>query len=424
MTRGTRPTLPPHQPRRAGAPKALDGIRVVDFSIIMAGPFCSQTLGDLGAEIIKIERPHVGDDIRNIPPFVDHDSGVSTFLVSCNRNKQSVTLDLSKPGAREVALDLIAGADIVIENFTSRVMKQYGLDYATLAARFPRLIYLSVSGWGRTGSLAHAGGLDPVVSAECGVAALNGDPENAPNVSTVPWVDLTTALNGTIAVLAALHARERLGLGQHIDMAMYDSGMSDMSYIGARYLGTGEGPERFGRFRPEAVPSGEYRCRDGKRIYIYTFNDKQFASACDILGRPELPDYPDYAERLARHRNSKRLIALFEDLVAGIDADILSKRLADAGVPNGVMRSPAEAYTSAFAAERNMCVSIPHPVTGSVFNVGSPFQRMSLTPAVDPVAAPALGQHTVSVLAGIGYDAERIDALVEAGIVTREAVPR
>ena len=421
MTRGTRPQLPPHTPRPVGAPKALEGIKVVDFSIIMAGPFCTQTLGDLGAEIIKIERPGVGDDIRNIPPFVDHDSGVSTFLISCNRNKKSFTLDLSKPGAREVALDLIADADIVVENFTSRVMKQYGLDYETLAERFPRLIYLSVSGWGRTGSLAHAGGLDPVVSAECGVAALNGDPEFPPNVSTVPWVDLTTALNGTIAVLAALHARERLGRGQHIDMAMYDTGMSDLSYIGARYLGTGEGPERFGRFRPEAVPSGEYLCRDGRRIYIYTFNDKQFASAMKILGRPEVADDPNYAKRLARYANSEKIIALFGDLVGKLDADDLSKQLADAGVPNGVMRMPSEAYTSAFAAERNMCVSIPHPVTGTTFNVGSPFQRMSLTPAVDPVAAPALGQHTVELLAGIGYDAARIDTLVEQGIVTREA---
>ncbi len=421
MTRGTRPQLPPHTPRPVGAPNALEGIKVVDFSIIMAGPFCTQTLGDLGAEIIKIERPGVGDDIRNIPPFVDHDSGVSTFLISCNRNKKSFTLDLSKPGAREVALDLIADADIVVENFTSRVMKQYGLDYETLAERFPRLIYLSVSGWGRTGSLAHAGGLDPVVSAECGVAALNGDPEFPPNVSTVPWVDLTTALNGTIAVLAALHARERLGRGQHIDMAMYDTGMSDLSYIGARYLGTGEGPERFGRFRPEAVPSGEYLCRDGRRIYIYTFNDKQFANAMKILGRPEVADDPNYAKRLARYANSEKIIALFGDLVGKLDADDLSKQLADAGVPNGVMRMPSEAYTSAFAAERNMCVSIPHPVTGTTFNVGSPFQRMSLTPAVDPVAAPALGQHTVELLAGIGYDAARIDTLVEQGIVTREA---
>lgn len=420
-TRGTRPQLPPHRPRAAGAPKALEGVKVIDFSIIMAGPFCTQTLGDLGAEIIKIERPGVGDDIRNIPPFVDHDSGVSTFLISCNRNKKSFTLDLSKPGAREVALDLIADADVLVENFTSRVMKQYGLDYETLAERFPRLIYLSVSGWGRTGSLAHAGGLDPVVSAECGVAALNGDPEFPPNVSTVPWVDLTTALNGTIAVLAALHARERLGRGQHIDMAMYDTGMSDMSYIGARYLGTGEGPERFGRFRPEAVPSGEYRCRDGKRIYIYTFNDKQFASAVKILGRPGLADDPDYRERLARYRNSERLIALFGELVGRMDADDLSNQLADAGVPNGVMRMPSEAYTSAFAAERNMCVSIPHPVTGTVFNVGSPFQRMSLTPAVDPVAAPALGQHTVPILEGLGYDAGKIAGLIAEGIVTDQA---
>jgi crotonobetainyl-CoA:carnitine CoA-transferase CaiB-like acyl-CoA transferase len=419
--RGTRPQLPPHQPRAAGAPKALEGIKVVDFSIIMAGPFCTQTLGDLGAEIIKIERPGVGDDIRNIPPFVDHDSGVSTFLISCNRNKKSFTLDLSKPGAREVALDLIADADIVVENFTSRVMKQYGLDYETLAEKFPRLIYLSVSGWGRTGSLAHAGGLDPVVSAECGVAALNGDPEFPPNVSTVPWVDLTTALNGTIAVLAALHARERLGRGQHIDMAMYDTGMSDMSYIGARYLGTGEGPERFGRFRPEAVPSGEYLCRDGKRIYIYTFNDKQFASAMKILGRPEIGEDPEYAKRLARYANSAKIIDLFGELVAQMDADDLSKQLADAGVPNGVMRMPSEAYTSAFAAERNMCVSIPHPVTGSVFNVGSPFQRMSLTPAVDPVAAPALGQHTLPILEGMGYDTARIEELVAAGIVSGQS---
>jgi crotonobetainyl-CoA:carnitine CoA-transferase CaiB-like acyl-CoA transferase len=197
--------------------------------------------------------------------------------------------------------------------------------------------------------------------------------------------------------------------------------MSDMSYIGARYLGTGEGPERFGRFRPEAVPSGEYLCRDGKRIYIYTFNDKQFASAMKILGRPEIGEDPEYAKRLARYANSAKIIDLFGELVAQMDADDLSKQLADAGVPNGVMRMPSEAYTSAFAAERNMCVSIPHPVTGSVFNVGSPFQRMSLTPAVDPVAAPALGQHTLPILEGMGYDTARIEELVAAGIVSGQS---
>jgi formyl-CoA transferase len=418
-----RPQLPPHKPRTAGSPKALDGIKVVDFSIVMAGPYCTQTLGDLGAEVIKVERPGVGDDIRNIPPFVD-DSGVSTFLVSCNRNKRSFTLDLAKPGAREIALDLIADADVVVENFTSRVMKQYGLDYETLAERFPRLIYLSVSGWGRTGSLKDAAGLDPVVSAECGVAALNGDPENDPNVSTVPWVDLTTALNGVIAVLAALHARERLGRGQHIDMAMYDTGMADLSYIGARYLGTGEGPERFGRFRPEAVPSGEYRDRNGKRIYIYTFNDKQFVSTAKVLGRPDLAEDEAYATRLARYRNSKELIAFFEEKIATLDVDELSKELTAVGVPNGVLRMPSEAYTSAFAAERNMCVSIPHPTAGSVFNVGSPFQRMSLTPAVDPVAAPLLGQDTVAILERLGYEPSRIEALIEQGIVTPQVAPR
>lgn len=415
--RTVRPSLPAQSARPAHLPVALEGIRVVDFSRVLAGPFGTQILADLGADVIKVEEPRGGDSIRAIPPFVDHDSSESTFLISCNRNKRSIALDINTPEGREIALDLISRADILVENYTSRVMKKAGLDYASLAERFPKLIYLSISGYGRTGPLADAAGLDPVIAAETGVMIMNGLPEQRPGISTIPWIDLTAALNGQIAVLAALHARERLGQGQHIDLSLYDAAISDLSYIGGRYLGTGQVPERYGRYRPELVPSGEYDCKDGGTVYVYCMTETHFRRmATDVFGRPDICErWPTFADRNAE---TELLQQMFRDLFMTDTAAAIAARLKACGVPAGALSSLDDALTSEQAFESGMVSEIPHPTLGTVFNVGSPFRKMGLTPAIDPRAAPTLGQHSDEVLQELGYSASRIGALRSAGIVT------
>lgn len=412
MLASKRPNLPPHHPRPAGLPVALDGIRVVDFSRVLAGPFGTQVLADLGATVIKIEEPKGGDSIRAIPPFVDGDSSESTFLVSCNRNKRSIGLDINRPQGREIALKLIASADIVVENYTSRVMKKARLDYESLAEMFPRLIYLSISGYGRTGPLADAAGLDPVIAAETGVMVMNGIPGQRPGISTIPWIDLTAALNGQIAVLTALYARERLGRGQHIDLSMYDSAISDLSYIGGRYLGTGQVPERYGRYRPELVPSGEYDCKDGRPVYVYCMTETHYRRmTADVFGRPDLVEkYPNFA---VRNEQYELLQSIFRDLFMTDTADAIGAKLKACGV----LRTLDEALTSDLAFETGMVSEIPHPVLGTVFNVGSPFRKMSLTPAIDPCAAPVLGEHSREVLTELGYSPDEIAVLAAENIV-------
>ncbi|WP_232492442.1 CaiB/BaiF CoA transferase family protein [Novosphingobium kaempferiae] len=420
MPASQRPDLPAYQPRQADLPLALEGLKVVDFSRVLAGPFGTQILADLGADVIKVEDPRCGDSIRAIPPFVDGDSDESTFFISCNRNKRSIALDINTPEGREVALKLIAWADVLVENYTSRVMKKAGLDYESLKAQFPRLIYLSISGYGRTGPLADAAGLDPVIAAETGVMFMNGLPGQRPGISTVPWVDITAALNGQVAVLAALHARDRLGKGQHIDLSMYDSAISDLSYIGGRYLGTGQVPERYGLYRPELVPSGEYDCRDGRPVYVYCMTETHYRRmAVDVFGRPDLvTDYPTFPDR---NVEAEKLQSIFRDLFRSDDAAVIGRKLKACGVPAGVLATLDEGLTSPSAFETGMVSQIPHPTLGSVFNVGSPFRKMSLTPAIDPSAAPILGEHSAQVLAEIGYAPAEVERLVQSGAIRRAA---
>lgn len=421
--RTTRPTLPDYVPRPAGLPVALEGLRVVDFSRVLAGPFGTQILGDLGADVIKVEEPRGGDSIRAIPPFVDHDSAESTFLVSCNRNKRSIALDINTPEGKAIALELIAQADILVENYTSRVMKKAGLDYESLAERFPRLIYLSVSGYGRTGPLADAAGLDPVIAAETGVMIMNGLPDARPGISTIPWVDITAALNGQIAVLAALYARDRLGRGQHIDISLFDSAISDLSYIGGRYLGTGTVPERYGRYRPELVPSGEYDCADGGTVYVYCMTEVHFRRmACDVFGRPDILErWPTFADR---NKDAELLQNMFCELFMTDTAEVIAGKLKACGVPAGALCTLDRAMTRPETLATGMISQIPHPTLGHVFNVASPFRKMSLTPSIDPTAAPTLGQHSGEILSELGYAPERIDALRTAGVIGRQGALR
>ncbi len=293
-----RPQLPDRAPRAKGVPIALDGLLVVDFTRVVAGPACTQTLADFGAEVIKIENPDGGDDTR----AYEHAElgGESAAYLSLNRGKRGIVLDFTKPEAREVALELIARADVVVENFSSGVMQKYGLDYASVAPLNPRLVYCSISAYGREGPFASRPGFDPITQAESGFMSLNGFPDGPPVRTGFPVVDMATGMTACNAILLALLARDRLGRGQHVEVALFDIALAMTGFYGMTYLMTGVNQSRFGN-SPNGSPTvGVYEAADGP-FYMACANDRLVRRLMtEVLGRPDLVSDPEFASRKAR----------------------------------------------------------------------------------------------------------------------------
>ncbi len=406
----------PEIPLRAdqpSGPRPLDGVRVIDFTRVLAGPFGTQILGDLGAEVIKIENPIGGDDTRMLWPEEGY-GGETSFFMSLNRSKQSVAIDLKSEAGREVVLDLLETADVLVENFAGSVMPRFGLDYASLKDRFPRLIYCSVSGYGRTGSNAAAAGYDTPLSAETGNIALNAYAGGEPVLGAITYTDISTALNSTIGVLAALHARERTGRGQHVDVAMFDAALANLSFLGAGFLATGQEPRLNTKWTPG--PSGLWDTSDGQ-ITITAGNPKMFVSFCQrVVERPEWVEDPRFGPMQERMKNADAFHAELAPILKSQSSEHWSKRCKAAGVPCGVLRSAGQALLSPEASERGLVFALPHPVAGRAPAIAQPVQ-FSDTPCQYGVP-PALGQHTRVVLTGVlGYPDEKIAELEAAGAI-------
>jgi crotonobetainyl-CoA:carnitine CoA-transferase CaiB-like acyl-CoA transferase len=407
-----RPQLPRRAPRKKGAPTALDGLLVVDFTRVVAGPACTQTLADFGAEVIKIENPDGGDDTRSY----EHAelAGESAAYVSLNRNKRDIALDLTKPEAREVARELIARADVVVENFSSGVMKKYGLDYATVESSNPRLVYCSISAYGRQGPFASRPGFDPITQAESGFMSLNGFPDGPPVRTGPPAVDMMTGMSACSAILMALLARDRIGRGQHVEVALFDIALAMTQFYGMAYLMTGVNPSRQGN-SPNGSPSvGVYNGSDGP-FYIACANDRLYRRlVIEVLGRADLAS-GEFGDRRSRTANRDKLRAILTGIFVQDVRENWVTKMKAANIPVGYLRTVEEAFNSPETRERHRISQIPHPTAGSVPNIESPL-HLGLTPAVDPVAAPLLGQHTREVLRKtLGYDDAKIAALTEAG---------
>ncbi|MDO8704343.1 MAG: CoA transferase [Sulfuricaulis sp.] len=390
-----RPVLPPHQARPAGAATALAGLRVIDFSHFVAGPYCTLILGDFGADVLKIENPVVGDNIRlHRPPAL---GGEGAAYLWTNRNKRGLALDVSLPAGRDIALALIDQADVLVENFSTGVMDRLGLGYAELSARNPRLIYCSISAAGRDGAMAQRMGFDPIAQAESGFMAINGHPDSDGVVAGAPIMDITTGMMASNAILAALAARERLGQGQYIEIAMFDQAAQLVSYRAIGYLATGIEPPRVGNMGRANTPVGVYPTATGP-IYLCCANERTYRRlALDVFGRADLADGPEYANLAARLANFDGFNDIVRAILATNTRDHWIDKMRAAGVPVGAVATIAEAFSGADMRERGLLSEIPHPTAGTVPNVAPPY-RLSLTPVVDPVAAPTLGQHTREVL--------------------------
>ena len=414
MNSTKRPLLHSPRPRAPGSPTALQGLRVVDFSHFIAGPVCTLFLADLGAEVIKIENAKKGDDLRRFQP---HIHGESAAFIWANRNKLGVALDLTQKEAREIAKGLIATADILVENFSSGVMERFGLGYDAMAALNPRLIYCSISAYGRDGSLSDRLGFDPVVQAESGFMSLNGYPDRAGVRTAAPIMDISCGMTAAIAVLGALAARERVGHGQQVDVALFDTATFMLGFQAANYLAAGHNPARSGNSSTQSAPTGVFNAADGP-IFLACANDRSYQRfVSDVLERRDLVDDPAFATNELRVRNVQRLTAVIEDALSRENRAHWIRRMRAAGVPAGEVRTIEEAFHSDEMLERELAAEIVHPIAGNVPNIAPPFQ-LRATPVVDPVAAPFLGQHTRAVLArALGYDETTIDAFVARGAI-------
>jgi crotonobetainyl-CoA:carnitine CoA-transferase CaiB-like acyl-CoA transferase len=409
----TKLPLPDRSPRPKEAPIALDGLLVVDFTRVVAGPACTQTMADFGAKVIKIENPDGGDDTRHY----EHAEigGESAAYLSLNRNKRSIALDLTVPEAREIARELISKADVVVENFSSGVMERFGLDYASVAPTNPRLVYCSISAYGRKGPFAKRPGFDPITQAESGFMALNGFPDGPPVRTGPPIVDMATGMSACNAILMALIARDRFGRGQHVEVALFDMAMAMTGFYGMAYLISGNNPGRFGN-SPNGSPTvGIYEASDGP-LYMACANDRLYRRlVTEVFERPDLVTDPDFATRKARSANKEKLRATIAKTFAGDRLENWMVKMKKANIPVGYLRTVEQGFNSPEARERQRLSRIPHPTAGFIPNIETPL-TLELTPMIDPVAAPLLGEHTKEVLRGtLGFDDHRLSELSEAG---------
>lgn len=393
------------QEARAGA---LAGLRVVDLSRVLGGPYCTQILSDHGAGVIKVEPP-TGDETRTWgPPFVD---GTASYFLGVNRNKQDIALDLSRDEGREVVLRLLADADVLVENFKTGTMEKWGLGYeAVLRERFPRLIHCRVSGFGADGPLGGAPGYDAVAQAMGGLMSVNGDPASGPTRIGIPIVDMTTGLNAVIGILLALAERQRSGLGQFVDATLFDTAVGLLHPHAANWFVNGQVPALAGSGHPNVVPYDKFETRSGE-VFLGIGNDGQFRKFCNFVGAPELAADPRYASNGERNRNRVTLRASIGILLADRDAVELCEALLKAGVPAGPVNLLPQVLEHPHTRHREMVVEFDNGQRG----LGIPV-KLSRTPGAVRAPAPGLGQHTREVLASLDYAAEQIDSLLERRI--------
>ena len=411
------------------APQSLAGVRVLDLSRVLAGPWCTQTLADLGADVIKVERPRQGDDTRTWgPPFLKDRHGADTaeaaYFLGTNRNKRSITVDIASPAGQALIRRLAATADVLLENFKVGDLARYGLDAARLRAENPRLVFCSITGFGQTGPYRQRAGYDYAVQGLGGLMSVTGPsraeiaddaPGGGPQKVGVAVADLFTGLYATVAILAALRHRDATGAGQTIDMALLDTQVAMLANLGANYLATGVAPERAGNAHQNIVPYQVFEVSDGHLI-LAVGNDRQFAKFCEVAGQPALALDPRFARNADRVRHRGTLVPLLARLMKTRPKSDWLAALEAAQVPCGAINDLGEVFDDPQVAAREMVIGMSHPLTDALRLVASPL-KLSATPVQYRRPPPLLGEHTEEVLLELGLDAQDIAALRVQGVI-------
>jgi len=412
-------------------PAALPHLKVLDLSRVLAGPWCTQILADLGADVVKIERPGAGDDTRHWgPPFLKDEQGQDTehaaYYTCANRNKRSMTVDIAKPEGQALIRQLAEQSDVLVENFKVGGLAHYGLDYASLQQVNPKLIYCSVTGFGQDGPYAERAGYDLMVQAMSGMMSITGRPDEVPGGGPqrvgVALTDIFTGVYAATAILAALEVRHRTGEGQHIDMSLLDVGMAILANQAGGFLNTGRVPQRQGNSHPSLVPYQDMPTKDGAML-LAIGNDGQFTRFCEVAGRPELAQDPRYATNPQRVSHRAELVPQLEAITRTRSTTEWIAALEHKAVPCGPINDIGQAFADAQVQARGLAIEQPRSPQAvaaegvpTIRSVASPL-RLSATPPVLHRAPPVLGEHTNEVLAELGLDAARIAALRAAGVV-------
>jgi crotonobetainyl-CoA:carnitine CoA-transferase CaiB-like acyl-CoA transferase len=390
------------------SPGALAGLKVIDLTRVLGGPFCTQILGDHGAEVIKVEPPQ-GDETRGWgPPFK---GDAASYFIGVNRNKRGMALDLTKPAGREVLFRLLAKADVLVENFKTGTLERWGMGYeAVLREKFPRLIHCRVSGFGADGPLGGYPGYDAAVQGMSGLMSLNGEADGEPLRVGVPVVDMATGLNAVIAILMAVHERARSGRGQFVEATLYDSAVALLHPYAANWFLSRKAPMRTGNAHPNVSPYDQFHTQT-KRIFLAVGNNRQFARFCTEIGRPDLVEDARFRDNRDRVVNRQALRQEIEGALAAIDGEALTTRLLDRGVPCGVVQDLPDVLTHPHTRHRGMVME-----EGDYQGLGAPV-KLSRTPASFRRMPPRFGEANRAVLSEAGFGESEIAALIEAGVV-------
>ena len=394
--------------------KALDGIRVLDLTRALAGPFCTLMLGDYGADVIKIEMPGTGDDTRHWgPPFIGDESA---YFLSINRNKRSLTLNFKEEKAREIFLKLVEGADVVVENFTPGVMSRFGLEYDAVKQANPGIIYCSISGFGQNGPYQSRPAYDQIMQGISGLMSITGDPEGEPEKIGVAVTDIGAGMWAAFAVMSALYRREQDGEGQYIDISMLDAQVAWLTYQAGYYFAYGRPPQRLGKAHPTLVPYQAFMAKDGKYFNVAVGSERLWERFCQAVQRPDLKDHPDYATNGVRVENRAALAPLLQEYFLTRDADDWVADLQANSVPAGPINDLADVFGDPQVLHREMLLEIPHPTLESIKQTGLPI-KFSRTPGGLDQHPPLLGEHNKAILKDLGYSEAEVAELAEKAVI-------